>query len=200
MDDRFSMYATTRSLSVRFAQGVFSEIGSLVARTKKGESRMRWKLSVVILALAAISCSGSGTSPESRVFNLKFSYGKNVLNTFQNTYTKDLILDGTTTVPFALSNGELDRVDAKMREIDFFIYPEHFAVTIGDTVGIITPHSTYDFQVNYKSTTKHLHWSDSVLSDDTAAVKLRELVLLIRSIVESKPEYSQLPPARGGYL
>jgi hypothetical protein len=167
---------------------------------EKGEFRMKWKLLAAILALVAISCSDSGTSPESRVLNLKFSYGKNVLNTFQNTYTKDLILDGTTTVPFTLSDGEVDRIDAKMREIGFFIYPEHFVVTIGDTVGFTTPHSTYDFQVNYKSTIKHLHWSDSVISDDTAAVKLRELILLIRSIIESKLEYSQLPPARGGYL
>ena len=197
------MYATTRSLFVRFAQGVFPEVGSLVARTKKGESRMRWKLSAVFLALVVISCSDSGTSPKSREFNLKFSYGidaKNVLNTFQNTYTKDLILDGTTTVPFTLSDDELERINTKMREIDFFIYPEHFAVTIGDTVGFITPHSTFDFQVKYKSTIRHLHWSDSVFSDDTAAVKLRELILLITGIIESKPEYSQLPPARGGYL
>jgi hypothetical protein len=164
---------------------------------------MRWKLPVVLLALAAISCSDTGTSPESRVLNLKFSYGidaKNVLNTFENTYTKDLILDGTTAVPFTLSDGELERISDKMSEIGFFGYPDHFAVATGDTARVITPHSIYDFQVSYKSTTKHLHWSDSVLSDDTAAVKLRELIQLIRSIIESKPEYSQLPPARGGYL
>ena len=137
------------------------------------------------------------------MLNLKFSYGvdaKNVLNTFENTYTKDLILDGTTTVPFTLSDGELDHINEKMSEIGFFDYPEHFAAATGDTASFIMPYSTYEFEVSYESTTKRLHWSDSVISDDTAAVKLRELIQLIRSIIESKPEYSQLPPARGGYL
>jgi hypothetical protein len=164
---------------------------------------MKWNLLVVIVALLVNSCSDTGTSPESKVLNLKFSYGvdaKNVLNTFENTYTRDLILDGTTTVPFTLSDGELDRISETMSEIGFFGYPEHFAVAAGDTASFIMPYSTYEFVVSYQSTTKCFHWSDSIVSDDTAAVRLRELIQLIKGIIESKSEYSQLPPPRGGYL
>lgn len=125
---------------------------------------------------------------------------RNVLNTFENTYTKDLILDGTITVPFLLADSELQRINVKMLEIDFFRYPDTFCVPIGDTVGMMTPCSEYRFEVSYKSSIKHLVWADCIVSEDTAAVKLRELNMLIENIIESKPAYSQLPPARGGYL
>ncbi|HEY9167453.1 MAG TPA: hypothetical protein VIS48_14965 [Candidatus Kryptonia bacterium] len=164
---------------------------------------MKWLLSITVLALLVMSCSDSGTSPEPRNFNLKFSYGvnaRNVLNTFENTYTKDLVMDGTTTAPFVLSDSELQLISAKMSEIGFFSYPDTFVVPTEDTVGYVTPNATYIFDVKDNSTVKHLYWSDAIISQDSAAVKLRELIQLIENIVESNPKYSQLPPARGGYL
>jgi len=150
-----------------------------------------------------MSCSDIGTSPESIFFNLKFSYGvgaKNVLNTFDNTYTKDLILDGTITVPFTISENDKEPISLKMLEIDFFSYPDTFVVPTGDIVGFITPHSTYDFEVEYQSNIKYLHWSDYFVSQDSIAVKLRELIVLIEDLIQSNPEYSKLQPAKGGYI
>ncbi len=164
---------------------------------------MRWFPPILVLALFAASCSDSGTSPQSRDFNLKLSYGinaRNVLNTFDNTYTKDLIMDGTTTVSFALSDSELDRVSSKMLEISFFSYPDTFSVITRDTVVALFPHSTYIFHVVNKSTVKDVYWSDSIVSPDSRAVKLRELITLIENIIQSNPKYSQLPPAKGAYL
>jgi len=161
---------------------------------------MKWLLS--ILALLVMSCSDSGTSPESRNFDLKFSYGvlaRNVLNTFENTYTKDLVVDGTTTVPFALSDSELQCISSKMSEIGFFSYPDTFVVPGADTLAYVTPHSTFIFDVKDNSTTKRLYWSDCIISQDTNAAKLRELVSVIVGIIQSNPKYSQLPPAYGGY-
>ncbi len=66
---------------------------------------MKFFSSIIVLALLVASCSDSGTSPENRSFNLKFSYGvnaRNVLNTFEDTYTKDLAMDGIVTVSFPL--------------------------------------------------------------------------------------------------
>jgi hypothetical protein len=158
--------------------------------------------SIAVLALLVMSCSDYGTSPETRNFNLKFSYGvdaRNILNTFQNTYTKDLVIDGTTTVPFVLSDSELQLIDAKMLEIGFFSYPDTFVVPGADTLGYLTPHSTYIFEVEDNSSVKHLYWSDCIVSQDTNALRLRGLISLIVAIVKSNPKYSQLPPAHGGY-
>lgn len=164
---------------------------------------MKRFLSITVLALLVMSCSDSGTSPESRNFNFKFSYGvnaRNVLNTFQDTYTKDLIMDGTTTVSFTLPDSQLHRISSRMSKINFFNYPDTFIVPAGDTGGFATPHSTYIFHVVNNSEVKDLYWSDSILSQDSAAANLRELVTLIEDIISSNPKYAKLPPARGCYL
>jgi hypothetical protein len=88
------------------------------------------------------------------------------LNTFDNTYTKDLIIDGTITVSFSLSESDFQQIITKMLQIDFFSYPDTFLISTGDTVCYITPHSTYNFEVNYKSNIKYLYWSDSIVSQD----------------------------------
>ena len=163
---------------------------------------MKWYLSLPILALLALSCSKSVAPPEGRDFNFKLDYGifaKNVLNTYDNTYTKDLVIDGTVTVPFTLSDSELQCIDAKMIGIGFFSFPDTFVVPGADTLGYVTPHSTYIFDVKDNSTVKHLYWSDCIVSEDTNGVKLRGLISLIVNIIHSNPKYSQLPPANGGY-
>jgi hypothetical protein len=165
---------------------------------------MKLKRALLFLALLSLSCTDSGLPPESRDFNLTLRYGigaKNELNTFQNTYTKDLILDGTVTTPFVLSDAELEQIKGEMIEIEFFSYPDTFVAASNDTVvGFVTPHSTYDFEVKYNSSIKRLHWDDGIIKNDQRATRLRELIRLIQSIIEAKPEYRQLPPVRGGYL
>ena len=90
-----------------------------------------------------------------------------------------------------------------MRSV-FFDYPEMFVApgVCGDTLGVVSPSSTYDFRVDKKTRIKHLHWSDNLVMTrpDTAVTKLKELIKLIETIIESHPEYSGLPRPRGGYL
>ncbi|MGA9365225.1 MAG: hypothetical protein WBW16_12740 [Bacteroidota bacterium] len=158
---------------------------------------------LLFLALLSLSCSDSGLSPESRDFNLKLRYGiaaRNELNTFQNSYTKDLIIDGTVTAPFVLSDAEFEQIKSKMIEIDFFSYPATFTLVRTDTIVVsFEPHPTYDFEVKYNSSIKRLCWDDGIITNDQRATRLREFIRLIQNIVEAKPEYRQLPPARGGY-
>ena len=76
-----------------------------------------------MLGLLVSACSEPVISPDTRDFNLIFSYGvsaRNVLNTFQNTYTEDLIMDGTITVPFVLKESQLQEINSRMVEIGFF--------------------------------------------------------------------------------
>ena len=92
-------------------------------------------------------------------FNLIFRYGvgaKNELNTFEGTYTRDMISDPSITVPLSLTEEEQDRIYKKMVEIDFFDYPEKFSLTVtpGGSVGMVTPYMSYYFRVEYDSRIK----------------------------------------------
>lgn len=175
--------------------------------------RKSWALMIILALMAALSgtagCVAPPLSPapppSPSTFNLTFKYGvgaKNELNTSQGTYTKDMIMDPSITVNLSLSREELDRIYQKMIEINFFGYPDEFAVSIppGQSVGMLTPYYSYYFKVEYDSKVKELWWEDDIINQDKKAEKLRELITLITDIIESKEEYKQLPPPTGGYI
>jgi len=98
---------------------------------------MRSILAFIAIALVALSCTDTGTGPENRRFNLLFRYGvgaRNELNTFNNTYTKDLIVDGTRTIRLVLSQGDFDIIESTLLEAGIFTYPDTFNVQHGGTV------------------------------------------------------------------
>jgi len=143
-------------------------------------------------------------APDGTGFNLVFKYGvgaRNELDTFNGTFTKDMIIDPPVTVNLTLSKEELDTIYQKMKEIDFFAYPDRFSVSVhsGESTGMITPYSSYYFKVAYDSGLKELWWEDKITNKDEKAEKLRELIEFIKNIVEAKKEYKELPPPRGGY-
>jgi hypothetical protein len=165
----------------------------------------RFILSVLSICLI-LGLSGCNAAPpvESN-FNLIFRYGvgaKNELNTFEGTFTRDMVLDPSITVKLSLSQEELDRIYQKMAEIDFFNYPDEFSVTVpaGEPAVIKTPYSTYYFKVEYDSKIKELWWVDEIHNQNTEADKLRELVSLIINAISATEEFKKLPTPKGGYL
>jgi hypothetical protein len=138
-------------------------------------------------------------------FNFIFKYGvtaRNVLNTFQGTFTKDMVLDPAITTELTLTEMEMDSIYQKMEEIEFFSYHDEFEVEVpeSEVIGMITPYSTYYFEVEYASGTKEVKWEDKITNTDEKADKLRELIDLIINIIELKPEYQNLPTPSGGYM
>lgn len=164
------------------------------------------KFLIPAIVLLLLSCSDQGLSPQDRDFNLLLRFGvggRNELNTFQNTYTKDLVLDGSITVSLAFSQDELQAIEAKLVQADFFSYPDTFAVDTKDSLYVvIEPHSSYYFRVEYRSMVKTLYWDDSLVPIYTNArrEKLYEIIAFISDILDRRPEIRNLPPARGGYL
>jgi len=158
---------------------------------------------VLVLALASFSCNDSGTDPRDRHFNMSLKYGvnaRNELNTFTDTFTKDLVLDGTATTKLVLSAPELDTLEAMFLTIDIFSYPDTFVAQHGDTDGVVTPHTTYVLKLTRDERQKVLYWEDALISTDPRATALRSVFDFVRTLVEGKEEYQSLPPARGGYL
>ena len=143
--------------------------------------------------------------PAEAGFNFIFKYGvmaRNELDTFKGTYTKDMVMDPPITVELSLSEEEMDGIYQKMIEIDFFAYADKFSIHVppGGPIAIRTPYPSYYFKVEYDSGIKELWWEDEIVKEDEKADRLRELIELIRDIVESKKEYQELPEPRSGYL
>ncbi|MDI6703843.1 MAG: hypothetical protein QME40_04140 [bacterium] len=173
----------------------------------KDKKLLFWVLTVVVLAIVGcgLFVSKQLTTPSESNFNLIFKYGvgaKNVLNTFEGTYTKDMIVDPPITVKLSLSNEELHKIYQKMIEINFFGYPDRFFVSVppGEIVCMVTPYYSYYFKVEYNSKIKELWWEDNITNEDKKAEKLRELIKLITDIIKSKEEYKKLPSPRGYYI
>jgi hypothetical protein len=141
-------------------------------------------------------------------FNFIFRYGvgaKNELNTFQGTYTKDMILAAPVTTNLSLTPDEMDIISNKMIEIDFFSYPKDFKIVVpeGESYGIVHPSSSYYFRVKYKSEVKELTWDNKdffIFYKDEKADRLVELIKLIINIIETREEYQKLPPPAGRYM
>lgn len=144
-------------------------------------------------------------TPVQSDFNFIFKYGVTgitALDTYQGTFTKDMVLDPAITIELTLSQPEMDSVYQKMVEIDFWKYPDEFSVSVpeGERKAEVTPYSTYFFQVTYAGKTKELLWHDKIMNPDAKADKLKGLINLIINIIESKEEYKKLPAQHGGYI
>ena len=173
---------------------------------------MKKGLALIVLAIMAGLLSGSWGCRDSNThvslefeFNFIFKYGvtgRNILDTYQGTFTKDMVTAPGITTDLTLTVEEMDSIYLKMVEIDFFHYPEEFKVIVpeGELTGTVTPYSSYYFEVEYGPDIKILAWEDEITNPDAKADRLRELINLIIGIIESKAEYQALPEPSGGYL
>jgi len=146
------------------------------------------------------------TMPTERTPKIIFCYGvgaKNILNTFEGTFTKDLIGDPPITIRMWLTDEEISRIEGKLKEIGFFDNSTLTLSHIPDAGGVSTiqtPYSTYYLKVQYGTHVKELRWNDQYFFPKTEAMEnLDELSDLIQSIIMAKPEYQKLPKPRGGY-
>jgi hypothetical protein len=174
--------------------------------TSEGKMKKALLLFVITVLLIPITaCGSSATAQTSNNFNFIFKYGVsggNTLDTFQGTYIRDLILDPAITINLVLTAEEMDSIYQKMLEIDFFNYPDKFSVNVADneTKTEVAPYPTYFFSVVHDGKTKQLLWHAKYVNTDPPADKLKGLINLIITIIESKDEYKALPPPSGGYL
>lgn len=129
-------------------------------------------------------------------FDITFKYGvdaKNVLNTFNDTFTKDMIVEDAITVPMKLTNEELVRIQQKIDELNIFQAQEESEVTT-----FSTPCFSYNILIETNGDQQELVWDCEERNENNS--KLDELSDYIRLIVESKEAYKKLPEPQGGYL
>ena len=121
------------------------------------------------------SCEESIVEPDTQFVQVFFKYGfNNELNTFNNTYKKDLVLDGSITVTFWLTTDEQNQILAKANEIDFFTLPDTLE---GDsTLMVIDPSPGYQIiRIKNENNDKTVNWVCPVNFRDSSVVKALEL-------------------------
>lgn len=163
----------------------------------------------IILAFVLILLTSSSLlQNDSDDFNFILKYGigaKNVVNTFDNEYTKDLILDGTVITKLTLTKEEKEQILNDMIKINIFDYPDKYTPPYKDNPDPdidyrVSPHGTYYFKIYYKGKTKEINWDNTNNSKAEKAIKLLELIWKIDDIIRTKDEYKKLPEPNGEYL
>lgn len=137
-------------------------------------------------------------APQNQPANFKFifRYGvgaKNELNTFNQTYTKDMVMDPTVTIALKLKDSELAGVYKKMNDLKVSSINK---VSTEKNV-MVTPCSNYYFKAQIGSLVKELSWDgcQGKIND-----KLQQFTDYIIKIIEAKEEYKKLPTPKSGYI
>ena len=162
--------------------------------------------SLAVLGLCACTPSTSAAHlpyPDQN-FAFSFEYGscnRDILDTYNGTFTKDMIVDPAITIPFRLSDSQTTEIYQKMVEIGFFEYPENFSIPIpkNGTIGMVTPAMRYQMTLQNGDLTKTLLWVDDIIDPTTfEAENLRSLFSLIINMIQNSEEYEQLPEPQAG--
>jgi len=153
-------------------------------------------------SLIIAGCSKTITQPDPQLLKIHFYYGfGNQLNTFEQTYTKDLVLDGYITVDFWLTEAEQERIGTKLGAVDFFSFPDTLIYQMGhDSIVVrMEPDPGWQFlRIADENRDKIVYWRYPLPEGNELVQRLVKLKNLIIDIIEAKPEYKKLPPTRGG--
>jgi hypothetical protein len=124
--------------------------------------------------------------------------GKMVLDTFAGTFHKDMVLpqNTTSTAGLSLTPGQLQEAYSRLLALDVLSYP---ADSIPNQNGGVTPNEEYYLRLKAGGIEKEIRWNDTTLSDDHAAVALRDWFKWLQEEIYATPEYRALPDFRGGY-
>ena len=158
----------------------------------------------LIISVFFLKCEKNVLEPESQFLKIHFHYGlNNELNTFEQTYQKDLVLDGTVKIPFWLTAVKQEQILIKVQTIHFFQFPDTIKYKPeADSIAVVmVPNPSRQFlRIQYHQQDKTVNWHYPLPEDNEYVPLLLELTGLIIEIIKSKPEYQSLPPARGWYV
>ncbi|MDQ0208401.1 putative periplasmic lipoprotein [Alkalicoccobacillus murimartini] len=155
-----------------------------------------WFLFVLVLSGCESSSQDSLPKQKPNDFAFSLKYGVrmgNELNTFDHTYTKDLINDGSATTIMELSDEELDAIYELFQSADLF----HLPTEIGSLCS--QPYEKYDLTMIADGEEHNIEWNTSC--DTEKLNKWNDTMNhLHNKIIYPRDEYQELPETNGGYL
>lgn len=148
---------------------------------------------------------GAGQSLKN--FDFEHHFSKNVYNSELKLYTKDMVAGPSVSFKIKFTRRELKSVYNKLREIQFWNYPDVYKYKNADTLNLVEGHlqpcSGYSMKVIFNGEIKSVQWSNCITGTGSFGrqfEKLMELHQLIYKIIASKKAYKNSPPLRSAYL
>jgi len=124
----------------------------------------------------------------------------NELNTYRGTYTKDMVMEGTITARLCLTYEELTEIFDKAVEINFFNYPKKPIPSSDGVKSSISHMYRHILEISNGTHKNTVQWYSVGLERiDEWHNNIIDLSKFISDIVESKPEYQDLPKLTSGY-
>ena len=137
--------------------------------------------------------------PDQQIVKVFFKFGfRNQVDTFNGTLTKDLVIDGTISVPFSFTTSEQDSILLALTQSGFYTLPDTLYPI--PNVRVLPDAGAQILRIQYQGTTKSLVWFYPLDESDPRSNATIHLWQTIRGVVESTPIYAQLPPAVGEYI
>lgn len=151
------------------------------------------KLIAILLLLIVTGCTK--VEEYSNDFDFILSYGvmnKNVIDTINDRFTKDLVIDGDVTTELILTEEEKREIYLQMKEIKLFHYPSEIE-------GMnIEPQSGYRFELIVDGKEKSINWRGE-FTESKRDKEFENLITMIIEIIKSKESYKALPEPNGYY-
>ncbi|CAG9621503.1 hypothetical protein [Sutcliffiella rhizosphaerae] len=163
---------------------------------------MRLFINCMILTVLISACSSlekkevfPEVMPDDFSFILKYGFeARDILNTIDHTYTKNMVLDEDITIDLELSNEEIEAIYMKIKEIDLLASADK-----ASDVSCVDPYERNEITLTINGEVYERKWITSKC-DKRADDKLKEFTDFISyDIIRGKEEVKQLPATRGGY-
>lgn len=150
-------------------------------------------------------------------FNIVFRYGvedevnlllfhynkkpKNILNTLNDTFVKDLVENGKAKTKLELTENEMKEIEEYITENNIMSYPDKITFETKSDIGRVKSYLTI-YLNGQKKTIEWINiWSVGYTEEMKNQVKkLDQLRRIITEMIQNKEEFKKLPNAKGGYL
>ena len=126
--------------------------------------------------------------------------GREQIDTYKNTFTKDLVMNGTKTIGFRIPVKVKDDIYRLMKEFDIMSFPD----TLENEGLYVTPSSDYKLIVTMEGKTKAIIWKEGLYPGMTNKLPqynadFLKIVKYIQDYIYSSKEYKNMPEANGCY-
>ncbi len=136
-------------------------------------------------------------------FNFKLNFnvlGKEQLDTYKGTYTKDLVLNGTKTIDFKIPDNVKSEIYKLMMDVNILSFPD----TLKAGSMLVMPSCDYKLTVTINGKTKNIIWKDGLYPSMKDSLpkdnkNFLKIVKYISDYIYSTEEYKNMPQANGGY-
>jgi len=183
---------------------------------KESKISMKKIISIMIAAIVIIVLSGCNQSngnapsmPDNFNFKIEFgTYGRNRIDTYNDSFTKDLVSAGTETIDFIIPNDKMQEIYAEFVKYDISGLPNNINAEVkkyieGEIYMEWTPSSRYSLTYTCNDEARTIvcedggPWYESGPPDSRN--RLVAFVDFISQYICSTEEYQNMPPIEGGY-